>query len=232
MKSTLKSITASVALIAVFLLTSCNKGPKKGEDLKGKDAKELLAGKAEKRWKLSSGKDFLTMMCFSPEGKFRDQTDYKTTYTLEGPNIIIKDYKDLLFTIIEIGDKTMTLKSPEGNVLIYNETQELPVPGSSSGAAGKGGIDKKWITGTTNGTVWKGDKKEYTYTFMNDGRFYDSNTGYKEERWSWVDDKTIKIGNGEYKVVQLTSLFFDIEMFGSTLKLNYKGEAGTDGKLK
>lgn len=226
----IKSIVTGLALSVALIISSCgNKGPVKGEDLKGNDAQEMLSGKMEKRWKLTSGKDFLTLMCFSPDGKFRDQTDYKMTYTLQGSGIVIKDYKDLLFTIIDIDQKKMTLKSPEGNVLIYEETNELPKAGSSSTGSGK--VTKKWIQGATYGSVWKGDQKEYTYTFMNDGRFYDSNTGYKEETWSWSGDDKIKIGSGEYKVQQLTSIFLDIEMFGSVVKLNYLGEADAEGKL-
>lgn len=228
MKGIVKNAVTALALIAVFITASCsNKGAKKGEDLKGKDAMELLAGKGEKCWKLTSGDEFLKMMCFSANGDFRDHSDYKMTYLLDGPSITVKDYKDFIFTIIEIDEKKMTLKSEKGVVLIYDVTAEKPKAADPKLAKG---ADQKWISGASNGTVWKGDKSDYTYTFMNDGRFYDSNTGFKEEKWSWVDDKTIKIGNFDCKVIQLTSLFFDIEMAGTTLKLNYLGEAGEDGK--
>lgn len=227
MKVNLKSASVAMALIAVFIITSCgNKGPKKGEDLKGKDALELLAGKSEKNWKLSSGDEFLTMMCFNVNGGFRDQSAYKMTYVLDGPSITVKDYKDFIFTIIEISESKMTLKSDKGLVLIYDVTTEKPKAEDSK----LGKTDKKWTKGATYGTVWKGDKADYTYTFMNDGRFFDSNTGFKEETWSWYDDKTIMIGNMKCEVAQLTSLFFDIKMGGSVLKLNYLGEAGADGK--
>lgn len=229
MKLKLKSASVAMALIAVFIITSCgNKGPKKGEDFKGQEAMELLAGKDEKCWKLTSGDEFLKMMCFSRSGAFRDHSDYKMSFLLDGAKITVKDYKDFVFTIVDLSEDKMTLKSDKDVVLIYNVTTDKPK--ASDSKAGKGGVDKKWMTGTANGTVWKGDKAEYTYTFMNDGRFFDSNTGFKEEKWSWVDDKTIKIGNIDCKVIQLTSLFFDIEMAGTTLKLNYLGEAGSDGK--
>jgi hypothetical protein len=116
-----------------LILTSCgSKGPRKGEDLKGDEALEMLAGSPgsnmeEKCWKLVSGKDFLSMMCFSATGTFRDQTDYKTTYTLNGASIVIKDYKDLLFTIVEISDKKMTLSSVESGILVYEGTSDKPV---------------------------------------------------------------------------------------------------------
>lgn len=229
MKVNLKSASVAMALIAVFIITSCgNKGKsKKGEELKGKDALELLAGKSEKNWKLTSGEEFLKMMCFNVNGEFRDQTDYKMTFLLDGSSITVKDYQDFVFTIVEISDTKMTLKSQKDVVLIYDVTSEKPKASNSKLSKG---TDKKWMKGATYGTVWKGDKADYTYTFMNDGRFFDSNTGFKEEKWSWVDDKTIMIGGMKCEVIQLTSLFFDIKMGGSELKLNYKGEAGADGK--
>jgi hypothetical protein len=131
MKRTIVKTTVLCTLLALILTSCASKGPKKGEDLKGGDALELLAGNPDsyrdgKCWKLVSGKDFLTTMCFSTAGNFRDQTDYKTTYTLNGAAIVIKDYKDLLFTIVEISDKKMTLNSTESGTLVYEEMKDKP----------------------------------------------------------------------------------------------------------
>jgi hypothetical protein len=134
MKRTIAKTAVLCTLLACILTSCASKSPKKGEDLKGNDALELLAGSPDQQngkcWKLVSGKDFLTTMCFTSDGNFRDQTDYKTTYTLNGAAIVIKDYKDLLFTIVEISDKKMTLNSAESGTLVYEETKDKPAADS------------------------------------------------------------------------------------------------------
>ena len=229
----MKKIAKLTAVIALLLLqfSSCKKSVLKGEDLKGSDALEFLAGKEEKRWKLTEGTDFFTMMCYAPGGKFRDQTDYQMVYSLDADKILIKDYKDLTFSIIEISDAKLTLKSPEGNVLIYNPTQDMPKKDSSKTAANDGvTIDQKWIKGVTYGTVWKSVASGNTYTFMNDGRFFDSGTSGMEETWSFDGDNKIKLSKTSYEIVQLTASYLDIKMYDAVVKLNYQGEATADGK--
>ena len=228
----MKKLIAYTATFTLLLFNfSCGKSVLKGEDLKGTDALDMLAGKEENKWKLSEGTDFFTMMCFAPGGKFRDQTDYQLVYSLDGAKILIKDYKDLTFTIVEISKDKLTLKSPEGSVLIYNPTKDMPHKDTTStpSTSSNGGVDKKWITGVTYGTVWKSVGNDNTYTFMNDGRFYDTRTSGLEEKWSWDGDK-IKIGSGSYEIEQLTASYLDIKMYNDVVKLNYKGEATADGK--
>ena len=226
----MKKLFAYIATITLLLFNfSCGKSVLKGEDLKGTDALQMLAGKEENRWKLTEGTDFFTMMCFAPGGKFRDQTDYQLVYSLDADKILIKDYKDLTFTIVEISKDKLTLKSPEGAVLIYNPTTDKPHKDTTSTSSSTGSIDKKWITGTTYGTVWKSVASGNTYTFMNDGRFFDSGTNGMEETWSWDGDK-IKLSSSSYEVEQLTSSYLDIKMYDAVVKLNYQGEATADGK--
>lgn len=239
-RNILQNVVSKKALgyIAIlFLLVSyagCKKSVLKGEDLKGTDALAWLAGdKDEKRWKLKEGSDFFTMMCFAQGGKFRDQTDYQMVYSLDGDKILVKDYKDLTFSIVEISEQKLTLKSPEGSVLIYEPTTEMPKKSddiSSDDSSSDGGIDQKWIKGVTYGTVWKSVASGNTYTFMNDGRFFDSGTGGIEESWSFDGDDRIKLSKTSFKIVQLTAAYFDIEMYDAVVKLNYVGEATADGK--
>jgi len=223
MKKTIQ-LTAVTALL--LLQFSCGKSVLKGEDLKGIDALEMLAGKDENRWKLKEGDDFFTMMCFAGGGKFRDQTDYQMVYSLDGDKILIKDYKDVTFSIVEISKEKLTLKSPEGKILIYNSTQDMP----KKGEAKTTGIDQKWIKGVTYGTVWKSVASGNTYTFMNDGRFFDSGMGGSEETWSFDGDNKIKLSKTSFEIVQLTASYLDIKMYDAVVKLNYLSEATADGK--
>ncbi len=210
----------------MLIITSCGKKNEtlKGEDLKGSDALELLAGKTEKRWKLKLGEDFYKMICFSPNGDCRDGVDYKMKFTLSGNVLTFKEASEYVYKIVSVSEKILILTNPQGKELIYTETTDIPKKSENTSSTGKKTIDQKWIKGYTRGTTWKSSTGSFTYSFYNDGKFYDSLTGFKEEAWSFEGNK-LKIGSSSYEIVELSAGVLEIVMGGTNVKLSYLGEA-------
>lgn len=216
-------------LSACLILTSCGKGgPKKGSDLKGEDAVEYLAGDDKKVWKLESGHDYYEYLQFDTKGGAIYQAGIAIKYEVNGSDLTLKEHgttEDFIstYSIIEVSDEKFSIVLKGHDTLTYKISNEKIENGKTIGKV----IDAKWLKGKY-GTAWKFVDGEKTYSFMNDGTILDANTGVKVDNWS-IDGTTLNFGPTKLAIFRLSPVFFDYDVYGMTVKLNYVCEADEKG---
>ena len=219
---------ASVKIILLFsiIFYGCGKGgPKKGAELKGTDAIEYLAGSDSKTWKLESGHDYYEYLKFDAKGTVIFQTGGSIKYNVDADLLTMKDFQDFVYRILEVDENKFSMILPTHDTLHYALTNDKVELGKTIGKS----IDAKWLKGKF-GTAWKFVDGEKTYSFMNDGTIKDANTLVKVDDWSIVGD-TLKFGPTKLTIFRLSPVFFDYDVYGMTVKLNYVGESAADGSV-
>lgn len=223
MKTTNKILIPFFA--AAIALGSCGKkGTVKGSDLKDQDAVEYLAGEEKKCWKLETGHDYYEYLQFyTKDGNVAYQNGTLIKYQVSGSDLTIKDFQDFNYSIIEIGNDKLVMAMAGHDTLTYVKTDEKVETNKTLGKT----IDPKWLKGKF-GTVWKFDGSDKVYSYMNDGIIIDSKTLQKVDTWS-IQDNILNFGPTKLKILRLGAVFFDYDVYGLTIKLNYVCEAKKDG---
>ncbi len=223
----------AIALMLTVAITSCGgkSGTKAGNKLKGDEAKEYLAGKTEKEWVLDAGHDYYEYILFKTgNGATILPGGTNITFTANGDKLIMKDYRDIQYTILEIGAEKLIMQGSNKDTLVYI----LHKKGSEAAKKWSEAYDKKvnpkWLKGTY-GTTWQFSEGGKMYSYMNDGSIIDAATLRKVETWK-IEDKTLHFGVNKLTISRLTPIFFDYTAFDIPVKLNYVGPANADGSLK
>jgi hypothetical protein len=220
-----------MAIVAVSLIACKGKGgsgTKKGSDLKGEDAKAILAGKENKYWILDSGHDYYEYIQFETNNNAIITGGNTITYTVNGDAITMKDYKDLVYKIVEVSDDKLVMGSPSNDTLTFLYF----APGTEEAkkrSAENAGVNAKWLKGKF-GTAWKFSEGAKMYSYMNDGRILDASTLSKIADWK-VEGKILQFGENKCAISRLSPIFFDYDAFGIPVKMNYIGEVKADGTL-
>jgi hypothetical protein len=211
-------------IITVSFLSSCGKGGlKKGSELKGNEATEYLAGESKKTWMLDSGHDYYEYLEFDNKGEVMFQSGLTIKYTADGSNLTMIDFQPFVYTLVEVSDNKFSMYMPNHDTLVYVKSSEKLKKDKTVGAA----INPKWLKGKY-GTSWKFVDGDKIYSFMNDGRVLDANTLVKVDNWS-IKGNTLNFGPTKLPIFRLSPVFFDYDVFGMTVKLNYVSEASKDG---
>jgi hypothetical protein len=219
----------SYVIAAIVVLTSCGKGgQKKGSELKGNEAIEYLAGDEKKTWELQSGHDYYEYLQFDRKGGAIYQSGIAIKCEAKDADLTLHEegaVQDFISTykIVEISDDKCVMVLPGHDTLTYVVSKEKLLPGKTVGKA----VDAKWLKGKY-GTSWKFVDGEKTYSFMNDGTILDANTLVKVDTWS-IDGSTLNFGPAKLSIFRLSPVFFDYDVYGMTVKLNYVCEASKDG---
>lgn len=216
-----------VLLFSAAIFTAC-KGDsgktKKGSDLKGEDALSYLVGKERKYWQLDEGHDYYEYIQFEPAGKGLGPKGTDFTYTVKDDEILLKDFINTKFKIVEVSNDKLVVISPEKETLTY-----LYIEPGTSLAKEKPflEVNPKWLKGKY-GTTWKFSEGGKMYSYMNDGSIIDAATLRKIATWK-VADKTLYFGDNSCSVSRLSPVFFDYDAMGIPVKMNYYSEANADG---
>ncbi len=206
------------------VLASCGKGgPKKGSELNGNEAVEYLAGDSKKTWKLESGHDYYEYLQFDNKGEVMFQSGTAIKYTVDGANLTMNDFQPFIYTLIEVSDEKVVMNLPNHDTLTYVKSNEKIEKDKTVGKI----INPKWLKGKF-GTSWKFVDGDKTYSFMNDGTILDANTLVKVDSWS-INENTLNFGPTKLTIFRLSPVFFDYDVYGMTVKLNYVSEASKDG---
>lgn len=208
-----------------ILLIACGKnGPKTGSQLKGQEAVQYLAGTDFKTWKLSSGHDYYEYLRFDAKGGCMYQAGNPVKFELEADSVTIREGSDhYTYKILYVSDSEFRMTMPGNDTLVYKITSNELKEGKYLGKK----IDPKWMKGKF-GTTWKFTEGEKVYSFMNDGTIVDATTLKKIDKWS-IKDSVLNFGSTQFEIFRLSPVFFDYDVFGMTIKLNYVGEANPDG---
>lgn len=208
-----------------ILLIACGKnGPKKGTQLKGQDALEYLAGSDFKTWKLSKGHDYYEYLQFDAKGGCMYQSGNMVRYEVDKDSLVVKEgAENFPYKILYVSENTFKMTQPGHDTLLYKTIDKPLKEGQYIGKK----IDPKWMKGKF-GTTWKFEEGEKVYSFMNDGTIIDAVSLKKVDTWS-VKDSVLYFGTTKFEIFRLSPVFFDYDVFGMTIKLNYLCEANADG---
>ncbi|HYG52946.1 MAG TPA: hypothetical protein VD905_18725 [Flavobacteriales bacterium] len=208
------------------LLVACGKnGPKKGSQLKGQDAVEYLAGPELKTWKLSAGHDYYEYLQFDTKGGCMYQSGHPVKYEVDADSlVVVEGSESFSYKLLYVSDKLFKMTmSGNSDTLVYKLINKKLEEGKYVGKK----IDPRWIKGK-HGTTWKFDEGEKIYSFMNDGTIIDAVTLKKIDKWK-IKDSVFFFGDTKLEIYRLSPVFFDYNLYGMTIKLNYVGEANPDG---
>jgi len=181
---------------------------KAGSSLKGQDAKPYLTGKEkEKYWQLESGNDYNAYFTFSGNNI---TTPFGTvmTYTVDGNQLTIKDFKDYVYSIYETGDGKLVMGMPGKDSLTYSFFE----PGSEafkkrSNEYPNFEVKSKWLKGKRYGTTWRFSEGDKAYSYMNDGTIIDAITARKITDWK-IEGSTLHFGSTKLTINRLSPVFF------------------------
>jgi hypothetical protein len=220
-----------VAIAAIALISCKGKGDTKpGSDLKGQDANTYLAEKEkEKYWQLETGHDYNAYLTFKPGNNVVTPVGTPMTYTVDGDKLTIKDFKDYVYSIYEIGSGKLVMGLPGKDTLTYLFYE----PGSEAFKKRNDEypnfeVKSKWLKGKRYGTTWKFSTGDKAYSYMNDGTIIDAITARKIADWK-VEGSTLHFGSTKLTINRLTPVFFDYDAVGIPVKMDYIGEANADG---
>lgn len=216
----------AIYILFFACITSCEKKTIKGENLKNEDAIDYLTGNDDKTWKLENGHDYYEYLHFTKTKKVQYQNGTHLSFEINGPSLTIYDFKAFSFTLIEIGENELKMIAPGHDTLTYNLTNEKLEYGKNIANP----INPKWLKGKY-GTTWKFVEGDKTYSFMNNGTIIDANTLTKVDNWS-IDNTTLNFGPNKLKVLKLSPVYFDYDVYGMTIQLNYLCEANANGSAK
>ncbi len=213
-----------VTAVALSLIACGGSSTKKGSDLKGEDAKVILAGKESKYWQLESGHDYYEFIQFEKGGGAIITKGTTITYTVNGDNLVMKDYVDLTYKIYEISDDKLIMGASGRDTLTFVHLDPTK-PESKKNPLLE--VNPKWLKGK-HGTCWKFSTGDKMYSYMNDGRILDANLLTKIADWK-VEGNTLNFGSTKLTISRLGPLFFDYDAYGIPVKMNYRCEANADG---
>ncbi|MFI5202943.1 MAG: hypothetical protein ACHQF2_00485 [Flavobacteriales bacterium] len=215
-------------VLAFSMLVSCGGGsdsPKKGSDLKGGDAIDLLAGDEKKAWKLVSGHSIYDLLMFDANGgAVVFAMDPPVPYMVSGNKLVITEetgYK-AVFTIKQISADTLIMErsiEPEAvgvmEPLVYMNLETYRSKGIKQ--------PEDFFLKGEKGTAWKDLDKKYAFSFMNDGKLIHGPTG--KEAGTWSLEKNADSSKGIYQVEILASDYVKFHWGDTLVDLHYAGEA-------
>lgn len=225
MKKLFVSTGIFLSLTIAVITSGCGgKTSVKGSDLKGEDAKAYLTGDEKRCWKLENGHDYYQSLLFTKAGKVTHHKGTEMNFMVSGSTLTMKDFQDFVYTILEIGNDKMTLMLPGKDTLVYTNCDEEM---KKDGKMPSKDVDTKWIKGKY-GTTWKFVDGGKMYSFMNDGTILDATTLTKIDTWS-ISGTTLNFGSNQLAIKRLEPIFFDYDVYGMVVQLNYISEAKKDG---
>ncbi|MBK8611405.1 MAG: hypothetical protein IPL84_16070 [Chitinophagaceae bacterium] len=190
-----------ISIISLCIAACKNSDTVQGSSLKGQDANNYLIAKAtEKYWQLETGHDYNAYLTFKANNNIATPMGTLMTYNVDGDKLTIKDYKEYVYSIYEVGNGKLVMGLPGKDTLTYLFYE----PGSDAFKKRNEEypnfeVKAKWLKGKRYGTTWRFSEGGKVYSYMDNGTVIDAENGKKVVDWK-IEGSTLSFGANKLQI--------------------------------